>query len=56
MEKIFDRHHASAVPADELTTSPGKVWYLPRFDIYHPKNLIKCESFSIVVPSLTTSP
>ena len=37
MEKIFDRHHASAVPADELTTSPGKVWYLPHFDIYHPK-------------------
>ena len=37
MEKIFDCHHASAVPADELTTSPGKVWYLPHFDIYHPK-------------------
>ena len=37
MEKIFDRHHASGVPADELTTSPGKVWYLPHFDIYHPK-------------------
>ena len=37
MEKIFDRLHASAVPADELTTSPGKVWYRPHFDIYHPK-------------------
>ena len=37
MERIFNRQHASAVPADELTTSLGKVCYLPHFDIYHPK-------------------
>ena len=37
MQKIVDRQHASRVPADELTGSPGKVWYLPHFDIYHPK-------------------
>jgi len=37
MQKIFDRQHASHVPADELTGPPGKVWYLPHFDIYHPK-------------------
>lgn len=36
-EKIFDRQHASHVPADELTGPPGKVWYLPHFDIYHLK-------------------
>ena len=37
MEKIFNHHHASAIPANELTTAPGKVWYLPHFDIYNPK-------------------
>ena len=37
MQKIVDRQHASRVPADELTGPPGKVWYLPHFDIYHPK-------------------
>ena len=37
MQKIFDRQHASRVPVDELTGPSGKVWYLPHFDIYHPK-------------------
>ena len=37
MQKTVDRQHASRVPADELTGSPGKVWYLPHFDIYHLK-------------------
>ena len=39
MQKTFDRGHASQVPNDELQTPPGKVWYLPHFDIcsYHPK-------------------
>ena len=37
MQKIFDRQHASRVPGDELTGPPGEVWYLPNFDIYHPK-------------------
>lgn len=31
------RMHASRVPADELKVSPGKVWYLPHFNVYHPK-------------------
>ena len=36
MQKIFDRQH-DRVPGDELTGPPGKVWYLPHFNIYHPK-------------------
>ena len=37
MQEIFVKNHASLVPPEELTTSAGKVWYLPHFDIYHPK-------------------
>ena len=37
MQKIFDKNHASLVPPEELETTAGKVWYLPHFDIYHPK-------------------
>ena len=37
MWKIFDKGHASRVPAEQLTTQPGKVWYLPHFDVYHPR-------------------
>ena len=34
---LFDRNHVSAVPSEELKTEAGKVWFLPHFDIYHPK-------------------
>ena len=37
MQNLFDRNHASAVPSEELKTEAGKVWFLPHFDIYHPK-------------------
>ena len=37
MQKILDRNHASLVPPEDLNTQQGKVWYLPHFDIYHPK-------------------
>lgn len=37
MQKLIDRNHASRVPANELTTQTGKAWYLPHFDVYHPK-------------------
>ena len=37
MHKILERQHASRVPDNELTPTPGKVWYLPHFDVYHPK-------------------
>ena len=37
MQKILERQHASRVPENELTQTPGKVWYLPHFDEYHPK-------------------
>ena len=37
MQKIFDKNHASFVPPEERETNAGKVWYLPHFDIYHPK-------------------
>ena len=37
MQKILERQHASRVPADELTPTPGKVWYLPHFNVYHRK-------------------
>ena len=37
MQKIFDRGHATRVPETELKTAPGKVWYLPHFEVYHPK-------------------
>ena len=49
MQKIFDRQHASRVPTDELTGPPGKVWYLPHFDVYQPLS-------SIVVLSFVMSP
>jgi len=37
MQKIFDKNHASPIPSEELNTSVERVWYLPHFDIYHPK-------------------
>ncbi|KAK3745741.1 hypothetical protein QZH41_006276 [Actinostola sp. cb2023] len=37
MQKNLDRGHASRVPVDQLTTTPGKVWYLPHFNVYHPR-------------------
>ena len=37
MQNLFNRNHASAVPSEELKTEAGKVWFLPHFDIYHPK-------------------
>ena len=37
MQKVFDRQHASRVPTDELTGLPGKVWYLPHFDVTYRK-------------------
>ena len=37
IKKMFDKNHASLVPPDQLKTTAGKVWYLPHFDIYHPK-------------------
>ena len=37
MQKILERQHASRVPDNELTPTPGKVWYLPHFDECHLK-------------------
>ncbi|XP_031549049.1 uncharacterized protein LOC116286634 [Actinia tenebrosa] len=37
MQKILDRGHASLIPPNKLHTEPGKVWYLPHFNVYHPK-------------------
>ena len=37
MQKILERQHASHVPDNERTPTPGKVWYLPHLDVYHPK-------------------
>ena len=37
MQKVFDRKHADRVSKEELKTSPGKVWYLPHFEVYHPR-------------------
>lgn len=37
MQKIFDMGPASRVPEDRLKTAPGKAWYLPHFEVYHPK-------------------
>ena len=37
MQKILDRGHASRVPVDQLPTPHGKVWYLPHFNVYHPR-------------------
>ena len=37
IQKILECQHASRVPADELTPTPGKVWYLPHFNVYHRK-------------------
>ena len=37
MQKTLDRGHASRIPANQLHTPPGKVWYLPHFNVYHPR-------------------
>ncbi|XP_032232082.2 uncharacterized protein LOC116614782 isoform X1 [Nematostella vectensis] len=37
MKKVIDRGHASRVPVDQLRTSPGKVWFLPHFNVQHPR-------------------
>ena len=37
MQKTLERQYASRFPDNELTPTPGKVWYLPHFDVYHPK-------------------
>ena len=37
IQKVFYRNHASRIPPDQIKTAPGKVWYLPHFDVYHPK-------------------
>ncbi|PFX13024.1 hypothetical protein AWC38_SpisGene22936 [Stylophora pistillata] len=49
MQKIFDKNHASPIPSGELKTSAGKVWYLPHFDIYHPK---KQDQIPVLEPQL----
>ena len=45
MQKIMERGHASPVPKEELETTQGKVWYLPHFEVYHPK---KTEQIRVV--------
>jgi len=45
MQKIFDKNHASPIPPEELNTSVENVWYLPHFDIFHPKTRSKLGSF-----------
>ena len=37
MKKIIEREHATPVPEEELRAAAGKVWYLPHFQVYHPK-------------------
>ena len=37
MQKMLERQYASSVPDNEVTTTPGRVWYLWHFDVYHPK-------------------
>lgn len=37
IQKIFDRGQASYVSKEQLQTAPNKVWYLPHFDVYHPR-------------------
>ena len=37
MQKISERRHVGCVPDNELMPTPGKVWYLPQFDVHHPK-------------------
>ena len=39
MQKILESQHASRVPDNEVTPTPGKVMYLQHFDVYHPKKL-----------------
>ncbi|XP_028391897.1 uncharacterized protein LOC114516570 [Dendronephthya gigantea] len=40
MEKLLERGHAVPVPSIDSTnevTNPEKVWYLPHFEVYHPR-------------------
>lgn len=39
LEKVIEKGHASVIPEEELKSepTPGKVWYLPHFGVYHPK-------------------
>ena len=37
MEKIIKREQASPIPDEKLNAPPGQFWYLPHFQVYHPK-------------------
>ena len=37
MKKTLDNGHASRVPDDQLCTEKGKAWFLPHFNVYHPR-------------------
>ena len=39
VQKILESQHASRVPDNEVTPTPGKVMYLQHFDVYHYKKL-----------------
>jgi hypothetical protein len=37
IENTINRKHASRVPDEELQVAEGQVWFLPHFQVYHPK-------------------
>ena len=37
MKKTLDNGHASRVLDDQLSTEKGKAWFLPHFNVYHPR-------------------
>lgn len=52
MSKMLDKGHAVLVPDREISCneSPGQIWYLPHFDVYHLK---KPEQIRVVFDSST---
>ena len=37
VNEMISKGHARKVPEDRLEVEPGKIWYLPHREIYHPK-------------------
>ena len=41
IESILSKGHTTPVPQEEIKGQSGRVWYLPHFEVYHPKKATK---------------
>ena len=47
VNEMISKGHARKVPEDRLEVEPGKIWYLPHREIYHPKKPHKIRSLRL---------